>query len=141
MVALIDLDTSIKNIQAWLKNFLCSRTHATRVGNCMSRESHLLSGVIQGSVIGPLLFISYINELAEIFGHCKVTVKFFADDLKIYAEISTDFDADMYQFALDTLSDWANKWQLQISIVKCFVMHIGAPPLRETYSLDGQALP
>ena len=85
----------------WLENFLTNRTLCTRVGNCVSSELELLSGVIQGSGIGPLLFVSYINELADVLGQCNVTVKFFADDVKIYAEIKTNLEADLFQDALD----------------------------------------
>jgi len=88
----------------------------TRVGNFTSSELKLLSGVIQGNGIGPLLFVSYINELADVLGQYNVTVKFFADDLKMYAEIKTNLEADLFQDALDRLSNWANDWQLQISI-------------------------
>ena len=55
-----------------------------------------------------LLFVSYINELADVLGQYNVTVKFFADDLKMYAEIKTNLEADLFQDALDRLSNWAN---------------------------------
>ena len=72
---------------AWLRNFLSQRTLATRVGSSLSSELELISGVIQGSGIGPLLFVSYINELAAVLCRCNVIVKLFADDLKMYAEM------------------------------------------------------
>jgi len=50
----------------WLQNFLSNRTHCTRVGSSLSSSAELISGVIQGSGIGPLLFLTYINELAKI---------------------------------------------------------------------------
>ena len=75
---------------SWIQNFLSDRTQTTRVGNCISAAVDLLSGTIQGSGIGPLLFITYINELADILAAYNVTVKLFADDVKLYAEISTD---------------------------------------------------
>ena len=61
----------------------------------MSPELELPSCVTQGSGIGPLLFVSYINELADVLGQCNVTVKFFADDLKMYAEIKTNLEAEL----------------------------------------------
>ena len=129
------------DLLSWLRNFLSQRTLSTRVGNCMSSELELLSGVIQGSGIGPLLFVSYINELAKVLGHYQVTTKFFADDLKMYAEIKTCLDAGMFQCALDKLAAWAVEWQLQISISKCFIMHIGPLSVQRDYFLDGLALP
>ena len=59
----------------------------------------LLSGVVQGSGIGPLLFLSYINELAEILKRTEVIIKLFADDVKLYAEIVNDCDAAKLQYA------------------------------------------
>ena len=125
----------------WLQNFLTNRTFCTRVGNCLSTELELLSGVIQGSGIGPLLFITYINELAEVLGQYNVVVKFFADDLKIYAEMKTNLEANMFQGALDRLSTWAQDWQLQISITKCSIMQFGTNLIHRTFSLEGYALP
>ena len=94
------------------ENFLTNRTLCTRVGNCMSSELELRSGVTQGSGIGHLLFASYINELADVLGQCNVTVKFFPDDLKMYVEIKTNLEADLFQGALHRLSNWANDWQM-----------------------------
>jgi len=74
----------------WIERFLSGRSHTTRVGQCLSTIRDLSCGVIQGSGIGPLLFITYINELADLLSDYKVIVKLFADDLKLYAEISTD---------------------------------------------------
>ena len=63
------------------------RTHQTRVG---SRCQRLLSDMVQGSGIRPVLFLCYINELAEILERAGVTVKLFADDVKLYVEIVND---------------------------------------------------
>jgi len=113
------------NLLRWLRNFLTDRTHCTRVGNCISEICDLLSGVIQGSNIGPLLFISYINELAEVLGPLFVTAKFFADDLKVYAEVLTAIDVDCFQSALDRITAWCNDWQLQIAVNKCSILCFG----------------
>ena len=112
----------------WIKNFLSDRNHCTRVGNVESTILPLLSGVIQGSGIGPLMFVMYINELADILREAGVTVRFFADDLKMYARITNCVDVTVMQNALDRLVDWADLWQLQISITKCNSMHIGRQP-------------
>jgi len=60
----------------WITNFLSGRTHTTRVGNVVLEPLDLCSGTIQGSDIGPLLFIAYINELAYVLSEFKVTVTF-----------------------------------------------------------------
>ena len=57
------------NVLQWLQNFFKNRTHQTRVGECLSDVCNLLSGVVQGSGIGPIMFIAYINELAQLLEH------------------------------------------------------------------------
>jgi len=86
------------------------------------------------------LLVSYINELAAVLGHCNVTVQLFADDMKMYAEMKTTFNADIFQYAPDRLAVWAGEWQLQISITKCFIMQVGKVPVDRTYFLNTHAL-
>jgi len=73
---------------------------------------------------GTLLFITYINELADLLSDYNVIVKLFADDLKLYAEISTDIETTHFNGALQCINDWANALQLQISIAKCCVLQL-----------------
>ena len=111
------------------------------MGSSISSELELISSVIRGSVgVGPLLLVSYINELAAVLGHCNVTVQLFADDMKMYAEMKTTFNADIFQYAPDRLAVWAGEWQLQISITKCFIMQVGKVPVDRTYFLNTHAL-
>ena len=129
------------NLLIWLRNFLKNRTHCTRVGNSVSETCDLLSGVIQGSNVGPLLFISFINELAEILGELYVTAKFFADDLKIFAEVLTNIDIDNLQLALDRLVTWCNDWQMQIAVNKCSMLCIGPIPTTPNLNINDCVLP
>ena len=71
------------------------------------------------------MFVMFINALVETLEVHGIRVEFFADDLKMYAEIIDDFDVVRLQVALDTLTQWAVKWQLLISIDKCCVLNIG----------------
>jgi len=120
---------------------ITDRTHCTRVGHYMSEIRDLLSGVIQGSNIGPLLFISYINELAEVLGPLFVTAKFFADDLKVYAEVLTAIDVNCFQSALDRITAWCNDWQLQIAVNKCSILCFGPISASVDLHIDGNILP
>ena len=63
-----------------------------------------------------MLFIAYINELADVLSEYKVTVKFFADDLKLYAVLATDVDVSNFNSALKCIEEWANTWQLQLYV-------------------------
>jgi len=76
----------------------------------------LLSGIIQGSVIGPIMFIIFINELVDLQARFGITVKFFADDAKLYTNIIDTVDGVALQDALNALCSWADTWQLPISI-------------------------
>ena len=76
----------------WLKIFFSMRTHQTRVEFSVSDIAQLLSGVVQGSGIGPLMFLLYINELIGILEGHGITVKVFADDVKIYLRVVNDID-------------------------------------------------
>ncbi len=71
------------------------------------------------------MFIIFINELVCILEEHGIQVKLFADDSKMYAKIIDGYDVVRLQAALDTLSQWAEQWQLLISINKCCVLHIG----------------
>jgi len=71
------------NLLKWLENFLSDRWQCTRVGDRLSEPSKIISGVIQGSCIGALLFLLYINSLARIFDN-NTTCVLFADDVKLY---------------------------------------------------------
>jgi len=104
----------------WLQHFFCGRTHQTKIGDSLSDMLFLLSGVIQGSAVGPLMFLIFINELISLLENHGIKVKLFADDVKLYQDIIK------LQSALDTLSDWAATWQLSISVEKCCILNIGS---------------
>ena len=68
----------------------------------------LCSGVVQGSGIGPLMFLAYINELIYLLERHNIKVKMFADDVKMYVKIINDVDIAHLQLALSSLVEWAN---------------------------------
>ncbi len=80
------------------------------------------SGVLQGSVLGPILFLVYINDLMETV---QSEGKVFADDAKIYRRIKSPQDRQILQDDLSKLQEWSRKWFLTFNEDKCKVMHIG----------------
>ena len=106
------------------RSFLTDRLQCVVSEYCYSDWSSVLSGVPQGSVLGPILFIVYIGNVGEICSD-NVTHCLYADDLKLYSTIKSDRDNVFLQTALDRLEMWCREWQLSININKCHVLHIG----------------
>jgi len=113
------------NLLAWIKALLTGRTQRTRVGNSLSDSVELgSSGVIQGSCLGPLLFLLYINDVTSVvLSKCKC--KLYADDLKLYSEIVTEHDCHELQLTIDRVKAWSDLWQLEMSVGKCAFICIG----------------
>jgi len=124
----------------WIQNFLSGRSQAVKVGRYVSSFSDVLSGVPQGSVLGPLLFLLFINDITDIFGE-NLTVKLYADDVKIYSVIDHDGRAAELQQGLADLFHWCTKWQMKINVQKCSVLTLGRACFNHLYSIDNESLP
>ena len=107
-----------------VNSFLTDRFQCAVVEHCFSEWRPVLSGIPEGTVLGPLLFILFIDDIGIICDG-TVTHKLFADDLKLYTAISTNHDTHSLQSALDRLQLWCCDWQLTINIEKCHILHIG----------------
>jgi Reverse transcriptase (RNA-dependent DNA polymerase) len=108
----------------WIESFLTNRFQAVRVGSCYSSICSVISGVPQGSVLGPVLFILFVNDITECITD-NVSVKLFADDAKVYSVINdVNFNSFKLQHTLDSIAAWADHWQLKLSPSKCSVMRI-----------------
>jgi hypothetical protein len=127
------------NVLAWISAFLSDRKQVVSINGTHSREIEVTSGVPQGTVLGPALFLIYINDIANnITSHMRL----FADDSIIYREINTPSDAIILQQDLNKLEEWANTWQMSFNTSKCTVMTITNKrnPLPAIYSLNQCAL-
>ena len=90
------------------------------LGNSFSSWSPVGSGVPQGSVLGPTLFIAYINDMAiELRNTCKL----YVDDCKIMAKIRSQPDEINLQLDLDAVTRWSRMWLMELNTGKCKVMH------------------
>ena len=72
------------NLLSWVQEYHCGRSHCSRIGVAYSMLACMLSGIIQGSVTGPLLFLIFLNDLVELLASVGITVMDFADDMNIY---------------------------------------------------------
>ena len=103
----------------------CQRTE-------VSEWSEVTSGIPQGSVLGPLLFVMFINDLPKTV---KCGVKLFADDTKVYVRSDIPCNPDCLQNDISQLQDWSDKWLLSFHPDKCKVMHIGNHPPETNYTM------
>ena len=100
------------NLSLWLTNFLANRLQRVVVNGCLSDWISVLSGVPQGSVLRPLLFILYVNDIPDLI---ESNVKMFADDTKIYSVIKSFDDGLKLQHDIDKLMQWSSIWLLRFN--------------------------
>jgi len=124
----------------WIKDFLSNRIQAVKIGKHISSFSDVLSGVPQGSVLGPILFLLYVNDMVDIFG-VDLSVKLYADDVKMYSIIDDIGSSPSLQCGLNKLTEWCTKWQMSINISKCFVLTVGRTCGSSLYSINNEKLP
>ena len=106
----------------WLREFLSERQQRVVLGEPVSEWESVRSGVPQGSVLGPILFIIFINDLpARLLNDCKL----FADDCKIMSGIRSCEDQARLQSDINSVNDWCSDWLMELNIFKCRVMHLG----------------
>ena len=107
----------------WIRNFLCFRQQAVRINGVYASPKPVLSGIPQGSVLGPLLFVIYINDLPDICREYAITF-LYADDAKLFRQIRDELDCSNLNTAFDSVHDWCVKWQMSLNIDKCQVLSI-----------------
>ena len=121
----------------WLENYLSRRTFQVKVGNTFSPLHDVENGVPQGSCIAPTLFNIFTHELPDLLAQGGVFCKLFADDTKIFREVTETHGKLELQAAIDRLSNWAKVWGLPLSVNKTQILHLGNKNPRYLYSIDG----
>ena len=126
-------------VLSWIQAFLGNRSQRVVVEGEESDSIPVNSGVPQGSVLGPILFLAYINNLPEDI--CS-QARLFADDTALYLTIKGEEDSSALQKDLDTLLVWESKWDMQFNPSKCQVVLVtgSKSPYKSEYILHGQVL-
>ena len=102
----------------WIENFLSGRPQQVILNGEHSESCPVLSGVPQGSVLGPLLFLCYLNDLPA---QVKSSIKLYADDASVYRRIHSKTYQDNLQ---EDLAQWAATWQMSFNVQKCMYLRI-----------------
>ena len=125
------------SITDWIEQWLTDRRQRVVVDGEVSNWKSVLSGVPQGSVLGPILFLIYINDLDDSI---TSNVLKFADDTKLFRKVNTDGDKQHLQNDLDRLVKWSEKWQMLFNLGKCKCIHTGHRNLNVNYRMGDTVL-
>ena len=124
----------------WVQSFLTNRTQQVLLEGNVSSPINVTSGVPKGSVLGPIHFLIYINDLPDYIQN-NSTVTLFADDTTIYHPISNQQDSNALQEDLDALQRWESDWLMHFHPQKCQTMHItNKRIIQSTYTIHNHNL-
>ena len=128
-------------INKWIENWLVTREQRVVIDGICSKAVHVQSGVPQGTVLGPLMFLIFINDIGEKIDD-GTTVKLFADDCLVYRKISTPSDGKPLQQDIDNLLAWSKDWKMDFNAEKCKVLRIAnkKSPVATIYNMLGEEL-
>ena len=126
-------------MREWIDSFLQDRTQTVSIQGVKSSSIHVVSGVPQGSVLGPLLFLLFINDIDN---NIQSPLRLFADDTILYREIWSKDDHNIIQNDIQTLFKWSQTWKLDFNVTKCKVLTISnkKDPDKFNYTLNTDPL-
>ena len=110
------------NVICWIEGFLSNRRQKVVINGTKSEWSNVTSGVLQGSVLGPILFLVFVAEITEVV-ECDMIL--FADDTKLYRKIESEEDSHILQRDIDNLYLWSKDWLMEFNKDKCKTIHYG----------------
>lgn len=126
----------------WFKSYLTNRKQIVKIKDSTSNITDVLSGVPQGSHLGPILFIMFVNDIVTNINHAKILL--YADDIKIYINVSSEADTILLQNDLNEIISWSINNELFLNTSKCKVLsyfkHRKNNPLIATYTIDSNEL-
>ena len=125
----------------WIEDFLTDRSFVVKVNDAISDPKSVLSGVPQGSVLGPLLFIIFINDLPTQCLNESVYLKMFADDVKLYTTFQNSQQTDILVDSLIKIEDWSTLWGMQIAPNKSQTLHLGNKNPKRQYTIANTQIP
>ena len=107
----------------WISSWLCQQQQQVILDGLASSDSPVLYDVPQCTVLGPLMFLLYVKDIAAKVSP-QTTIKLFADDCLLYRTIDSVADANQLQWDLDSMVDWSNTWLMRFNAAKCHLLKI-----------------
>lgn len=122
----------------WIREFLNDRKQRVMVNGSYSEWEKITSGIPQGSVLGPILFLIYINDLPDVL---RCLLKLFADDAKLYRVVKSAQDCGDLQVDVFKSEEWAKVWEMFYNKKKCKHLRVGNPEPTYTYVMSPDSDP
>ena len=122
----------------WLREWLHGRKQRVCINGHFSSWTDVTSSVPQGSVMGPVLFLIFINDIDS---NLLCAISKFADDTKLSNMVNSNKDRDLLQSDLQHLVEWSTKWQMPFNDTKCSVIHLGGNNQKFDYFMGSHRLP
>ena len=127
------------SVLSWIKEYLSFRKFQVRVNGELSECFNVTSGVPQGSVLGPVLFVIYVNDMFDLC-HGKINMFLYADDAKIFSTIKCLEDQLLLQVCINRLAEWCIEWDLKLNFKKCNVLKYNYKGFDYGYKIDNSTL-
>jgi ribonuclease P/MRP protein subunit RPP40 len=124
-------------VYRWIEHWLKNRTQRVQFGGDCSDWIPVFSGVLQGSVLGPILFFIYINNIND---GIESKILKFADDTKLYRKITNEEDVTKLQEDLALLCKWSTERLMLFNVDKCKILHLGHENKMVPHTMNGQGL-
>ena len=131
----IGINSSLLN---WIIDYFSNRIQAVNVHGCLSSDKQVSSGVIQGSVLGPIFFTIYVNDIDHVIK--SSTILKYADDVRIYRSFNSDISSQsqneiLFQNDINAFSAWSLKWGLNFNLSTCCILHFGRSYKKSDYKV------
>ena len=126
-------------VKEWIASFLCNRRQRVGISNSFSSWRSVVSGIPQGSILGPFLFLVYINDIVSTCDD-ETSMFLYADDTKLFRYVGCPQDSKILQTDLQSLHKWIKEWLLSLNIEKCKIVSYGRQKQDTNYEIDGTQL-